>query len=328
MTITQITAKKLMTSITICVVLVSFFTQPSPAQTIDKIVAVVNGEAITQSDIDRVLATVEAEYKAVYDSPEELAQKLKEIGKNIINQMVEEKLVLSEAKKYDIKSDGDEIDARIEQIRKNFPDEEEFERALDAQGLTLKDLRDRFANQQIMKKVVEYFVRAKIAIDPRELRQYYQAHQKDLSYPEKAKVRNILIRVDESCDEYEALQRARTVLEQLKKGKSFEELAKSYSQGANAEEGGEMGFIEKGAWIKEIDKVIFSLDPGEFTDVIKTHQGYRIFKVEEKKPEKTLIFSEAQDTIRQILYREKFAELFKEWIESLKQDAYISIKDE
>ena len=168
---------------------------------------------------------------------------------------------------------------------------------------------------------------AKIDIDPQEVRQFYQAHREELAYPERARVKSIFIRADEPGDEYTALQKAKTALERLKKGESFGELVKIYSQGTNTKEGGELGFIERGEWIKEIDEVIFSLRPGEFSDVIKTPQGYRIFKVEQKEPKKPLSFSEAQDRIRQILYREKFAEAFNEWIEGLKQDAFISIKE-
>lgn len=309
-------------------VLAFFFVQALFAQTVDRIVAIVNNEVITQSDVNRVLATIEAEYRSLFSDPEEVAQKFKQAEENIISQMIEEKLILSEAKRYEIEAEEDTIEARIEQIKEHLAGIEEFEQALEVQGLTLKDLRSRFRDQEIMKKAVDYFVRSGIKVDPIEMSQYYQAHQESLVHPERAKVKTILIRVDESGDEHRALQKAKGIFERLKKGEKFEELAKAYSQGANAEGGGSLGFVEKDQLIKEIDEAIFKLPAGEFTDVIKTPQGYRIFKVEEKKPKQVLIFEQAQELIRDILYKEKFTEAFKDWLEELKQEAYISINEQ
>jgi len=314
-------------AIFLTIILLLFLIQPSFAQTIDKIVAIVNDEVITQTDLDRVLATIETEYRTIYPDSQEFAQKLKLAKENIVNQMLEEKLVLCEAKKLNIKSNESRIDAQIEQIKENFAGEEEFERALEVQGLTRKDLRDRFRDQEIMKKAVDYFVRSKINIDPIEIKDFFKSQKAEFAQPERAHLKSILIRVDSPDDEYKALRSAKRVLVRLRKGDNFEELAKSYSQGASAGEGGDSGFfVEKGELIKEIDEAVFSLNSGEFTDVIKTNQGYRIFKVVEKKPAKPLTFSEAQDVIRQMLYRKKFTEAFKEWIEKLKENAYIMIK--
>ena len=295
--------------------------------TIDKIVAIVNNEVITQSDVDRVLATIEAEFRSIYADPLELTQELKQAKENIIRQMVEEKLILSEAKKYEIKADQDKIDSRIEQIKQGFSSEDEFEQALAMQGLTLKNLRDRFSNQEIMKKAVDYFIRSTIKVDPIEIKEFYEANQKELIQPEEVKLKSIFIRVDESCDEYSALQKAAMVLNRLRKGDRFEDLVKEYSQGASASEGGNLGFIEKGQLIKEIDEAVFSLEPGDFTDAIKTPQGYRIFKVEEKIAGSPLSFSQAHEQIKNVLYSQKFTEAFKKWIDQIKQDAYISIKE-
>jgi len=297
------------------------------AQTIDKIIAVVNDEVIAQSDLDRVLATIEAEYRSLYTDLQELNRKLEQVKENIINQMVEEKLILSEARKFAFKVEKENLEARIEQIREKFPSEKEFELFLEAEELTLKDLRDRFHDQEVMKKAVDYFVRSRIKVDPIEIRLFFKSEKAGLIQPEKAFVRSILIRVDDSCDQYEALRTSRTILERLRKGDDFEDLAKAYSQGVSASDGGSLGYIEKGQLIKEIDEAVFSLDPGGFTDVIKTPQGYRIFKVEERMPSSPLTFARAQELIRDRLYKKKFSELFNKWLEELKQNAYISIKE-
>lgn len=308
-------------------ILALLFIQSLSARTVDRIVAIVNEEIITQSDIDAVFTTIEPEFRDVYSDPEELNRKLEQVKKNIINQLVEEKLVLSEAKRHDIQIDKEIVEERIERLKKRFSSEKEFELALEARSLTLKDLQDIFRNQEIKKRTVDYFVRSEIKVDPIEIRQFYQEHQEEFIRPEKARVLSILIGIDENLDEDLALQKAEAILERLKKGEDFAELSRLYSQGASAAEGGNLGFVERGQFIKEIDEAIFSLRPGEFTDVIKTDKGWRIFKVEEKIPRQIIPFSEAQEVIRQILYEKKFTKKFKQWIKKLKESAYIVIKE-
>lgn len=307
-------------------VLVLFLMQPLLAQTIDRIIAVVNEEIITQADVDKVLAAIEAEYKSVYPDPQQLEQRLKEVKENIIKQMIEEKLILSEAKKLGLSVADEIVQGRIEQLKENFSSVQEFEAALAVEGLTLKELRDRFNEQEIMKKAVEYFVRSKVKIGLAEIKQYYQVHQKEIVRPERVKAKSIFIRADEPSDQFEALEKMKIIFERLKRGEDFAALAKECSQGAMAEEGGDLGFIEKGQLMQEIDEAIFALNPGEFTHVLKAPHGYRIFKVIEKEPAEPLSFSEVQDLIKDMLYKQEFAETFKRWIDELKQSSYIVIK--
>jgi parvulin-like peptidyl-prolyl isomerase len=305
------------------------FAQPLFAGTLDEIVAVVNEEVITQREVNRFLAVIKSEYKDANETlPEGFEDNIAQARKSIINQMIEERLILSEARKSGIEADEARINARIEQVKEKFPSEKAFENSLQSQRFTLKDLRRRFSEQEIMKEAVDYFVRSKIKIDPIEVSLFYKAHKKELSHPEKALVKTIFIRIDDKQNERQALKKAGAVLEKLRKGKNFEELVRRYSQGTNVEEDGSIGYVEKGQLLKGVDETIFRLKPGEFSDVIKTPQGFRIFKVEEKKPAKPLAFSEAQDIIRKRLYDEKFAGGFKKWVAKLKKDAYIKVEGE
>jgi len=296
------------------------------AESMDKIVAIVNDTIITQSDVNRVLSAIEAEYAAIYTDSDELNKQLNEVKVNIVSQMVEEKLVLTEAKRYDIEVGEDVIASRIDALKVHYPNEILFEQALSAQSLTLKDLQDRFYNQEIMKRAVDYFIRSKVRVEPLEIQEFYKEHKQELLVPEKARVSSILIRIEEESDERKALKISRRVLERLNKGEDFSNLVKLYSQGTNIEEGGSLGFIERGDLIKEIDEAVFELEVGEFTDAIKTEQGYRIFKMDEKMPTRELDFYEAQDLIKDMLYGEKFTQNFRQWINKLKEDAYIVIK--
>ncbi|MBN3038929.1 MAG: peptidylprolyl isomerase [Candidatus Omnitrophica bacterium] len=294
--------------------------------TVDRIVAIVNNEVICQSDVNRILAAFEAEIKSLYTDPDQLSSELRRVKENIVNQMVEEKLILSEAKKYEIYADEEKIEARIEQIKSSFPSEEDFELALELQGLTLEDLMNRFRDQDLMKKVVDIFVRATINIGPMEIKKFFEENSDEFLEPERAHVKSISIAIDEDADEEAALEKAKMVLEKLNSGEEFEDLARRYSQGLNAEEGGDIGLIKKGQLKKEIDEEIFSLSPGGVTEIIKVGSSYRIFKVEQKLAARKLSLAEAQDIIEDTLYKEEFSKKFKEFIDKLKADAYIMIK--
>jgi len=103
-------------------------------------------------------------------------------------------------------------------------------------------------------------------------------------------------------------------------------LAKLYSQGANANEKGDFGFLEKGQMRDDFEKVIFALKPGEVSDPVKTDAGYYIFKVEEKKGSHEKSLSEARADIEDIIFREKAQKRYQEWVAKLKRDAFIQIK--
>ena len=113
---------------------------------------------------------------------------------------------------------------------------------------------------------------------------------------------------------------------QLKEGKSFEEIAKSYSEGAEAKEGGDMGWVEKGQLLGEIDEKVFALNEGETTTPIMSSLGYHIFKVVEKEKFSVRPLVEVRDKIIDIIFREKLTQKLEGWITNLKKHAYISIR--
>ncbi len=293
------------------------FSRPAQALTIDKIVAVVNNEVILQSDVSQVLAAVRAEFKSKGMSAEESGEQFSQIKKNIINQMVEEKLILSEAKRFDIKVKEELIDARINEMKAGLPNPAYFDLLLAEQDITLKQLRSRFYDQEIMKQAVDYFVRAKIKVDPNEIREYYQQYRDNFFTPEEASVKSFLVKVSDFTDQAQALAYAQSALERLKNSEQVDKVTES-----------DLGVVTKGQMLAEVDKAIFSLSEGGFSGVVKTPQGYRIFKLEKKHPRRLLSFLQAQDKIREMLYKERFSQRFKEWLDQLKQEANIQIKEE
>ena len=295
------------------------------AEVVDRVLAVVNDELITQSELDKVLVSLYNQYKALY-AGDELLLKMDEKRREVLNLMINDKLILSEARRRDIKIEPEEIEKKVNELKAKFPSKEAFQKVLVDQGISLSELQKRYKDELLKDKYIEAAVRSQIAITPTEIKEYYDANADEFKIPPSARVSNILIRIEGDENRESTYNKAQEVLGRLKEGDDFAEMAKVYSGGIHAEDGGDMGYLSEGQLKKEVDKVIFSLEPGEFSDIVETESGYHIFMVTEKKKPLVMSMEEAYEEIRSAIYRQKAMKKFNEVIEGLKKNAYISIK--
>ncbi|MCM8790398.1 MAG: peptidylprolyl isomerase [Candidatus Omnitrophica bacterium] len=311
--------------LSIVVIIALTFVMRAAGEVVDRIVVVVNNEVITQSEIDRMLAPLYHQYKSLYPA-DKLVKKLDDARQAIIAQLINDKLILGEAKKMKIEVTEKEIDAKIEEVQKRFASPQMFEQALAEQHMTLKELRERFKEQIMSRKLVDAKVGATIIITPGDVSSYYEKHASEFTQPEEVKVRNILIKTGPDTDEQKVLERVKEIDTRLKEGGDFAELAKLYSQGPGASDGGLMGFVRRGDLMPDLEDVVFSLKQGEISGVIRSSIGYHFFKVEEKHEQKTLSLAEARKMIEDAIFLERAKEKMKGWVEGLKRSAYIAFK--
>lgn len=294
------------------------------AEVANKILAVVNDEVITSQELNELLAPLYIQCQATYKG-KELEEKIAQAKKDALDQLMEDRLILQEAKKENILISDSEVQEKIEELQQRFSTPEEFAAALEQQDINLKRLERIYREQLMIKELVSRQVRLKVVVEPNQVTEYYQKHSGEFKDPESLRLSNILIRTKDRLDS-EAKAQAEQILTSLKEGANFAQLAQEYSQGPKAKEGGDMGFVFKGTLLKEIDEIIFKLNPGEISNLIKTDLGYHIFKVEEKRPEQVKPLHTVHDQINDMLFKQKFEERFKEWIGKLKKNAYIAIK--
>jgi len=298
---------------------------PASAEIVDKISIVVNDEIITESEIQNAIQPVYEKYRSLY-SGKKLVEKLEEARQKIAEQIIEDRLILSEAKKSGIKVDDKEVDLKLEEVVTRAGSRQAFETALAEQRMNLKDLKARYKEQIMARRFIDQKIGSRIMITPVDIAKYYNENLADFSQPEEIKLRNILISIKNEPDAKKAAELAGNISERLKEGGDFSGLARVYSTGPGAEEGGLMGWVKRGYLLPEIDKVVFDLKEGETSDIVQTSLGYHIFKLEEKTPARTLSLSESRRDIEEILYRQKITERLKGWIEDLKKSAYIAFK--
>jgi len=296
---------------------------PSAAEVVDKIEVIVNDEMITRREIDRLLAPVYEKFKTIYDG-ETLLFKASEARQKIIEQLIEDRLIYSEAKKYNISVDDKDIEEKIQTAINKVGGRQEFDKALAEQKITIKELRTRYKEQAMSRRVIEQKVGSKVLITPLEVESYYANNIDRFASPEEVLVRNILITPE--SDPARAANLVKEISKRLKEGCDFGGLAKIYSQGPAAEEGGLMGYVKRGDLMPELEDVVFKLKEGEVSGIVQTQAGYHIFKVEEKRPGKTRSLKEARRDVEESIFMEKMNQKVKAWVEGLKKNAYIEIR--
>ena len=294
-------------------------------EVVDKVAIVVNDDIITDREIERQLLPIYEKYKMMY-SGTKLVEKLEEAKQKVAQQMIEDRLLYSEAKKQNIEVDEKEIDVKVQDIIKGMGSKETFERALLEQQLTIKDLKERYRQQFMIRKAVDRKVGAGVMVTPVEIENYYNKNLKEFQQPERIKLKNILISIKKFPDPKKALDLANDISKRLREGCDFDGLAKMYSDGPGASEGGLMGYIKRGDLLPEIEKAVFDLKPGEVTGIVQTSLGYHIFKVEEKEAPKTLSLPEVRREVEASVYKSKADAKIKGWLEGLKKNAYIAFK--
>jgi parvulin-like peptidyl-prolyl isomerase len=307
--------------------IILFFNSYLNAEIVDGIVAVVNNDVITQAELNAILVPIYSQYKSTY-SDEELVKKIDEAKKSIIYQLIEDRLILQEAQKIGITVSDEEVDEKLTQIKSQFASNEEFRSALDSQGLTVNDLKEKYREQIMIQKMINREVRSRVSITPTEVALYYEKNKADFETPEQVKVLTIMIRKEGDDPEAsaESLKKIKMVELKIAEGEDFSKLAREYSQDPSAVDGGDMGYISRGQMMKKIDEVIFTLKPGEVSETIETPIGYHIFKIIDIRQPGTEPFEEARLQIENFLFQEKAKERFNEWMNELKENAYISVK--
>jgi peptidyl-prolyl cis-trans isomerase SurA len=297
-------------------------------KTVDRIVAQVNDDIITLSDLNRAMGEVRQELATKY-SGDQLAQETKKAEKDILDELIKQKLLLQKATELGFGANVDvQVSSYIENIRKknNIKDMQEFERILAQQGMTMAAFRDQIRKNIITQSLVQEFVGSRITLLSQEIDKYYKDHAADFTTPEEVSLSEIVIQSE--GDPAGAEARARDILSRLKQGESFTSLASQYSKGPTASKGGSIGSYQTAKLNPDIAKAIANVTEGNVTDVVKSSDLYSIYRVDSRKPATLRPLAEVRDEIKNRIYEQKFNPEFERFIAQLKEDAYIQIFDE
>jgi peptidyl-prolyl cis-trans isomerase SurA len=293
---------------------------------VEQIIARVNDQVITNSDVTRAQTQLAQDAHQNNWSIEQLNR-----GQaNLLRDLIDQQLLISKGKQLGITGDT-ELIKRLDEIRKeNHLDSlDDLEKAVEQQGISYEDFKANIRNSIITQQVVRDEVGSKMQMSEAEIRAYYNAHQDTFTHEESVHLNEILIPTSENATGAElaaADAQAKDLEAKLKAGASFTDLAKQYSKGPTAAQGGDLGDFHRGALAKVLEDQTFDLPAGGYTAPIRTRQGYILLQVTEHTPGGTAPLQKVEPQIEQAIYMQKIGPAVRRYLTRLREEAYIDIR--
>jgi peptidyl-prolyl cis-trans isomerase SurA len=290
------------------------------------IVARINDQIITQSDYNRALADLDQEGRAHGESMQEISTAHKDLLRNLIDQQ----LWLSKGKELNITGET-ELVKRLDEIRKqyNLPDIDALADAAKQQGVSFEDFKANIRNQIVTQAVMRQEVGEHIQMTPGEVERYYEAHKQDYAQPESERLSEILVSTgggDDPAKVAAAKAKADDIEARLHAGGDFAQLARSFSDGPTASEGGDLGQYKRGQLGKLLEDKTFSLNSGQYTDPILTKSGFIILKVVQHTPGGPQPFKNVEQDVEEACYMSRMEPAIRDYLNKMRDEAFIQIK--
>jgi len=304
---------------------------PYGGNTVEEIVARVNDQIITTSDYERAMKELDDEARQKGASMQEIAEGHKDLLRNLIDQQ----LWLSKGKELDINGET-ELIQKLNEIRKqyNLATLEDLEKAAKEQGISFEDFKANIRNNIITQEVMRDQVGRRIQFTPGEAQRYFEAHKQEYAQAETVRLNEILIAVPAPADGAQpddatlvaAKTKADSIEAKLHAGGDFSQLAKSFSEGPTAAEGGDLGQFRRGSLAKVLEDETFALKSGQFTEPIRTKQGYVILKVAQHIPGGVPEYKDVEQDVEQAIYMSRMEPAIREYLTKMREEAAIFIK--
>ncbi len=296
------------------------------ADVVDRVVAVVNKDAITLTELLENVGHYL--YERRESAPRESEQVLM---KQVLERLVETRLQLQEAEREKIVVEEGEMAEQLAELlkRANVKSEEDLERVVKAQGLTMESVRKHLREQIRVQKVIRRKVALRVSVTDDEIERYFVENRDKLETGLSFRVRHMLIPpLPPGTDlEWEAARlKAEEVWGLLRAGMGFAELARKFSQDPSASEGGDLGVMKQSELAPEIEAQILRLRPGEASGPFRSGLGYHIFKLEWRESLTGQALAQTKQQIWGILFRQKYQARLEAWLREIKQQAIIEIR--
>jgi len=273
------------------------------------VVAVVNEEAITYGEFNKELSFLLREAPFGEEKPKA------ELKADLLNRLMERKLILQEAKSRGIGVTDEELDKRIEKIKMDYPGDT-FDKMIVDKFVNYKEWKERLRGDYLVEKTIEQTIGPKMSVEEKEAREFYDTHPDEYKVEEQVRARQILVGTEEE---------ARKILRRLQRGDDFKTVAAESSLSSDREKGGDLGFFSRGQMPPEFDEVCFSLPTGKISGIVRSPYGYHIFRVEEKRKGRRLEFNDVRKKIIERIFQEKKEAAFKGWMEEVRKKSRITV---
>jgi peptidyl-prolyl cis-trans isomerase SurA len=312
------------------VVAPSSFPTPPPitpnATVVEDVIVRVNDQIITRSDLDRSMQQLQEEIQRNNVPPADAAEQ----QKNLLRDMIDKQLLLSRAKEMGLNADN-EVIRQLDEIRKQnkLASMQELEQAARQQGVSFEDFKADIRDKILTQQVVREEVGRRLQISPASEQAFYEKNKQEFSQPEQVRLSEILVPTPADAKDdaiAQAQAKANDIAAKVKSGGKFDELAKQYSGGPTAADGGDLGYFKRGALAKVLEDQTFSLKAGEATAPIRTRQGFVILKVTEHMAAGVPPLKDIEPQVQEAMYGELLQPALRAYLTKLREDAYVDIK--
>ena len=316
--------------------------QSSDETVVEEIIARVNNSIITRADLRKAREQL---LNDAHQDPNVTPEQIKEHENDLLRDLIDQQLLLQKGEEMSISADT-EVVKRLDEIRKQMHADsmEDVEKAAQAQGVSFEEFKQNLKNSIITQRVIGEEVGGHINVTQQEIQQYYDEHKTQMERPEQVRLSEILISTqvapavktskgDTALPETpspevvaKAESKANEVYQKLKKGGNFADLAKQYSDGPTASIGGDLEYFKRGTMAGELEAKAFALPVGQYTEPIRTNQGFIILEVTEHQSAGIPPLKDVEEQIHQQIYMQKMQPALREYLTKLRDDAYIDIK--
>jgi peptidyl-prolyl cis-trans isomerase SurA len=290
---------------------------PGRCEVVDRIVAVVNDDIITMSEVQSLAKSIEAQSGGKPTKPED-----REIQRKTLETLIDRKLAKAEAQKRSITVDDKEIDQAVERVkqRDHITSDEAFAKVLAGEGLTLKEVRQQIHDQIMEDRLVALTVKDKVTINEADVRRAYEAQPKDGGNQVHLRTIKLLFPAGATdAQKNEIKQKTEAILTEVKQGASFTDVARKY-----AVEETDVGFVSQNDLDPRLAEYLVNLKDKEVAPVF-TPQGFQLIQLLSRRSGQPLSYEEAAPQIRNRLMQREMEKKFSEWVKTLREKAHIKI---
>ncbi len=298
---------------------------------VEEIVAKINGDIITRSEIERSRKQSEAELKQRGVSGVALERAMKEREGDLLRDRIDQLLLVQKGNLLNINVDSELSKYLADiQLQNKIADTEKFQQWIREQtGMTFEDFRAETRNGMLTQRVIRQEVGGRINIPKTEIEKYYNEHKNDFLREDRVFLRELMVSTEGKDEKGVAAaeKKAKDLVARARKGEKFPELARDNSDSETAPQGGDLGGWKRGTLDPKIEEIVFKQSRGYVTDPIRTPKGFLILKVEEHHKSGQAAMEEVEGEITEKLYMPVFQPRVREYLTRLRQDAFLEIKD-
>ena len=310
---------------------------------VEEIIVRINNNIVTRADLTRAREQLLSDMHQ--QEPNATPQEVKDREKDLLRDLIDQQLLLQKGQELGISADTDVV-KRLDELRKQMHADsmEDLEKAAQAQGVSFEEFKQNMKNSIITQRVIGQEVGGHISVTQQEIQQEYDKHKAEMERPEQVRLNEILISTQTTppvktekgtevlpeAPNPEVVAKAQAKADQvyalLQKGGKFEDLAKQYSDGPTASNGGDLEYFKRGTLSKELEQQVFAMKAGDYTKPIRTNQDFVILKVTEHDAAGIPPLKDVEGKVQENIYMMKMQPALRDYLTKLREDAYIDIK--